>query len=217
MRNTMYSYLVVAVPVDANSLTAAQPLAKDRKVSLDKYTFPLLVVCDADGKQLAVSEFAPLSTEAKLTAFLEKHAPETLDARKILADALARAKKENKRVLVQETATWCGPCQRMSVFLDAQRAVWSKDYVWVKIDERWTHSREVMKGIRKGAEGGIPWHAILDADGRVLATCIDKTGANVGFPGEGPGIAHFIGMFEATAIRLTAGEIAALRKALEKR
>jgi thiol-disulfide isomerase/thioredoxin len=217
MRNTMYSYLVVPVPVEGNSLTAAQPLAKDRKVSLENRKFPLLVVCDADGKQLAISEFAPLSTEAKLTDFLTKHAPETLDARKVLADALARAKKENKRVFVQQTATWCGPCYRLSLFLDAQRAAWSKDYVWVKIDERWTHAAEVMKDIRKGADGGIPWYAILDADGKVLATCNNKAGKNVGFPDEAAGIDHLVGMFKATAIRSTAADIAALRKALEKR
>ena len=120
-------------------------------------------------------------------------------------------------MFVQETATWCGPCYRLSVFLDAQRAVWSKDYLWVKIDQRWTHADEVMKGLRKGAQGGIPWHAILDADGKVLATSNDKSGANVGFPSEGPGIDHFIGMLKATALRLTDHEIASLRKALEKR
>jgi hypothetical protein len=216
MRTLMHSYRVVPVPVEGNSLTAAQPLAKDRKVSLENRKFPLLVVCDADGKQLALSEFAALSTEAKLTDFLTKHAPATLDARKLLADALIRAKKENKRVFIQETATWCGPCYRLSLFLDAQRATWSKDYLWVKIDERWTHAEEVMKGLRKGAAGGIPWYAILDADGKVLATSNDKAGKNVGFPDEAPGIDHLVGMFRATAIRLTADEIASLRKALQK-
>src|SRR5262249_21362247 len=150
----------------------AEDLARHLGVGLEKKAFPLLLVHDGDkrvAEASAAGEDGGVPRDG-LAAFLEKHAPTPLDARQLLADPLARAKKENKRILVQETATWCGPCWSLSRFLDRHRGVWSKDYRWVKIDHRWARATEVMKEIRKGNGGGIPWTAILDADGKVLAT-----------------------------------------------
>ena len=135
----------------------------------------------------------------------------------MLEEALAQARKENKRVLVQETATWCGPCWMLSRFLDKHREVWTKDYIWVKMDHRWTDAHEVMKALRKGADGGVPWTAILDAEGKVLVTSNNKEGSNIGFPGSPEGIDHFTEMLKKSRIRLTDEDIVTLRKALEQR
>jgi hypothetical protein len=95
------------------------------------------------------------------------------------------------------------------------RDVWEKDYVWIKLDSRWANAEAIGKRLRQKAQGGIPWTAILDADGKVLATSNDKEGANIGFPQDPAAIDHFAAMLRATAQRLTAADIAQLTDALE--
>ncbi|MCR9235015.1 MAG: thioredoxin, partial [bacterium] len=132
---------------------------------------------------------------------------------------LKQAKEQNKRVIVQETATWCGPCRLLSLYLDRERKIWERDYIWIKLDHRWTGSSEIMKKIRAGAQGGIPWWAILDADGKILATCNndEEDGQNIGFPSSTSGREHYQKMLEKTAIRLNSMEINELVEALKKK
>jgi len=101
--------------------------------------------------------------------WLRSHIDEPIDARKFLDEILAQAKRKNKRVLVQETATWCGPCHMLPDYPNDNRE-WETDYIWIKMDHRFTGARELMAELRAGASGGIPWFAILDADGKKLAT-----------------------------------------------
>ena len=151
-----------------------------------------------------------------LAAFVKRHAPPALDARKLLDDALAQAKRENKRVLVQETAVWCGPCDRLARFLDQNRALWEKDYIWVPMNIRWSGEAEIMKRLRGEAEGGLPWLAILDADGKVLVTSNKPDdGSNIGYPSDDDSVKHFTHMLKTTAQRMTANDLSGLKSALE--
>jgi hypothetical protein len=63
----------------------------------------------------------------RLLELLRQDLTEPLVATRLLLDARERAAAENKRILIQETATWCGPCHRLSRLLDANRS-WEKDY-----------------------------------------------------------------------------------------
>jgi RNA polymerase sigma factor (sigma-70 family) len=220
MRDTLENYRTLWIATDADRLTAAQPLAKLLRVDLRPEATPVLVVADERGEPVAVLEGATLLRDGRVHGpsvrdFLEARAPARLDAEKLLTDALALARKENKRVLVQETATWCGPCWRLSRFLDRHRDVWEKDYVWIKLDHRWTNAAELGKRLRKDAQGGIPWVAILDSDGKVLTTSNDKEGQNIGFPTDDPAVAHFAAMLRGTAQRLTEAEFTRLVDALQ--
>jgi Thioredoxin-like len=221
LREMLDDFRTLWVSTEGGRLPAAQALAKKLKLELRAGAAPVLVIADERGEKLAVQDTAGLRKDGKLDGaalrqFLQREAPERLDAEKLLADALARAKKENKRVLVQETATWCGPCWRLSRFLDANRELWEKDYLWIKLDHRWDHAIDVAKRLRKGiAQGGIPWTAILDADGKILATSNAKDGQNVGFPSDAAAITHFETMLRTTALRLTPPEIARLAEALK--
>jgi RNA polymerase sigma factor (sigma-70 family) len=219
LRNAMDDFRTLWVATDAARLAAAQPLAKKLGADLRPEAAPVLVVADERGEPVAVLKDGALLRDGKIHGpgvreFLEGKAPERLDADQLLNDALARARKENKRVLVQETATWCGPCWRLSRFLDKHRDVWEKDYLWVKLDHRWKNAAEIAKRLRKGAQGGIPWTAILDADGKVLATGNDKDGQNIGYPTDPAAVAHFAAMLRSTAQRLTAADITRLTEAL---
>ena len=218
-REAFYAYQVVGVPTGGKD---AEALAKRLELTLAKRALPLLVVLGEDGGRVAVAEADALLVAGnvdagKLRAFLDKHAPERLDARKLLADALAVAKKDKKHVIVQETATWCPPCWLLSRYLEAQRGVWEKDFVWVRIDRRWANAQAVMDGMKKGYRGGVPWMAILGADGKLLATSNGADGENVGFPSEKAGIDHFIDMLRKTRSRLSDADVARLRKALTER
>jgi hypothetical protein len=105
----------------------------------------------------------------------------------------------------------------LSRFLDRHRAIWSKDYIWVKLDSRWEHAQEIAKELRQEAEGGIPWVAILDAEGKTLITSNDSEGENIGFPSksEPDGIRHFLKMLRSTSQRMTEDDFQTLQRALE--
>jgi beta-lactamase regulating signal transducer with metallopeptidase domain len=211
----------LAIPTDPAHLEAANQLAATLNVALDgdRSRF-LLVLLDSTGAQVAVSDAAELSdggelSRARFIEWLRKFQPEPLDARKLLNDAMAQATLQNKRILIQETATWCGPCHLLSRFLNANR-VWEQDYIWVKMDHRYTGARELMTELREGASGGIPWFAILDADGKKLATSNELASKeNIGFPSDPNGQAHFEFMLKSTRQRLTDDEISKLISTLK--
>lgn len=222
LRKELYSFLVMAIDTSADKRDAAQELAKTLGKNLDGVHADFsLVITDEQGKPIANADAGSLSTDGKINketilALLKAHTVPTLDAQELLATALKQAKKENKRIIIQETATWCGPCRLLSRFLVKERELWERDYLWIKIDHRWTGSREMMKTMRAGAQGGIPWWAILDQDGKVLVTSNDEEGTNIGFPGEQSGREHFRSMLEKTAIRLTPMDINTLVESLKQ-
>jgi hypothetical protein len=214
-------YRTVAIPTAGPKRESAAALAKELGVELPNDDVPLNVAESVDGKVLGVLSGSNLVTkekeiaEAALLAFVKEHALPRLDGRKLFDDALAQAKRENKRLLIDETAVWCGPCHMLAAFLDKNRAVWEKDYLWIKMDPRWPHAAEIMKSLRGEASGGYPWFAILDSDGKVLATSNKPDGDNIGFPSEPDSVEHFIHMLKTTAQRMADEDFARLKTALE--
>lgn len=225
IRPEIYSFLMMAIADTGKKREAAQALAETLDVKLNPQPgqFELLVF-DTQGKLLARGLQSDLSTDGKvskqkLLKFLKDHQYPTLDARELLDTALKQAKEQNKRVIVQETATWCGPCRLLSLYLDRERKIWERDYIWIKLDHRWTGTREIMEKMRDGAQGGIPWWTILDADGKILVTSNNDQdkGQNIGFPSSSSGRQHFRNMLEKTAIRLNSMEINELVEALKQK
>ncbi len=204
--------------IDGNAAGAAA-LAELLGVEIDAAALPLWRFGDAAGNELGKGAVPRLPDDGgldqpALLELLARHAPALLDARDLLEEALADAARSNRRVIVQETATWCGPCHLLSRYLERFRSTWERDFLWVRIDQRWTGSDEVMDGIQAGKRGGIPWFAILDADANVLATS-DGPEGNIGYPSDADGIAHFMSMLEATRQRLSDDDLAAMRADLE--
>ncbi|MEQ1829573.1 MAG: thioredoxin family protein [Pirellula sp.] len=203
----------MAIPTDNERFEPAKSLATALELpSLKQNGEFLLVVMDYAGKMVAKIDAGQICVDTHLSkprlfAELDKYKTTPLDGRDLLEKAIATATRENKRVLVQETATWCGPCHMLSRLLLANRQ-WEKDYVWVKMDHRWTGAIEIMRGLREGANGGIPWFVILDASGKKLATSnLPDSGNNIGFPSEDYGREHFANMLKATRQRMTDQEI----------
>lgn len=99
---------------------------------------------------------------------------EKADARAQIDAALAAAKKENRRVLIQWGANWCGWCHLLHDFMDDNKEVRRKllyeyDLVMVDIGRR-NKNLALAKRYDVEIEGaGVPFLTVLDADGNVLA------------------------------------------------
>lgn len=215
-------FRIMAIPTDAIGADAAAALAEklDEKLPKDGSVFRI-VICDSVGKKVASAAADDLSKDGSFSRdqfyeLLRNHIPQPLNARQLLEDSLARATRENKRLIIQETATWCAPCLQLSRWLDANR-VWEKDYIWVKMDHRWIGAEEVMGEIRDGAKGGIPWIAILDSDGKKLATSNSlESGDNIGYPSVPEARKHFSHMLNSTRQRMSEADVQSLIEAIDR-
>jgi Protein of unknown function, DUF255 len=172
---------------------------------------PAFVIVDTEGHLVAATTAKQIwpgkTMDAQpLTAFLKQHLPPMPDAQKRLADALVQARRENKHVLVEQSAAWCGWCHVLAKYLDKHRSLVEKDYVWITVDPRFAHGAAVIKQLRPKAQGGIPWMVILDSDGKPLITS-DGPEGNIGYPGEPSGVEHFEKMLRTTARHMSDAEI----------
>ncbi|QDT37659.1 thioredoxin family protein [Stratiformator vulcanicus] len=134
---------------------------------------------------------------APVIAFFKRHRTQAKDASVLLGEAVSKAKAEDKRIFLHESATWCGPCLLLSRFYDKHKKIFDKHFVHVVIDDRWKGSGEVMDSLRE-TRRGIPWIAILDQDRQVLATS-DGPDGNIGFPAGDDGVHHFLEMLRRSA------------------
>ncbi len=91
--------------------------------------------------------------------------------------------------------------------MEDHHATLEKDYVVVKmmegIDE---HVTEALAGLPIKEGDGVPWFAITEPDGAVLAISRGPLG-NIGFPDSVEGARHFRQMLDRTVQRITAEEV----------
>lgn len=98
---------------------------------------------------------------------------ESLDGAKQVADALAIAKRENKHVLLQFGANWCGWCHKLHKLFDTDKAIAAKlqsDYVVVMVDVNKGHNEPTDSKYGHPTQFGLPALVVLDADGKQLTT-----------------------------------------------
>ncbi|HEV3303113.1 MAG TPA: M56 family metallopeptidase, partial [Planctomycetaceae bacterium] len=189
-----------------------------------------LAALDIDGRLVAQTTgrqlFAGKPPTAKpLTKWLASNAPKLPDANRLRAEALAQAKRENKCVLLLETAPGrpAEYCCRMSRYLEENKNLLEKDYVCLKIDIRYANASMVIDRIRdfdaseyyRMDKPSLPWMVILDADGHPAASGTSPRG-NIGVPDTAQETSYFAWMLRATAQRLTDDEITTLVSALNK-
>jgi thiol:disulfide interchange protein len=98
---------------------------------------------------------------------------ESADAARQIADALASAKKENKRVLLQFGANWCGWCHKLHKLFESDADIAAKlkeAYVVVLVDVNKGHNDEINKKYGNPTRFGLPAIVILGPDGKALTT-----------------------------------------------
>ncbi|OHB77905.1 MAG: hypothetical protein A2W31_01945 [Planctomycetes bacterium RBG_16_64_10] len=102
-------------------------------------------------------------------------------------------------------------------FLEANAELFKDDYIVVKLDYSQGMKRVATVARALGWEGarGVPWMAILDADGKELITS-DGPNGNIGYPIAPPEIQHFVTMIETTSQKAPPANISAIARALAK-
>jgi thiol:disulfide interchange protein len=99
---------------------------------------------------------------------------EQADARVDIAAALARAQRENRRVLVQWGANWCGWCVKLHRLCESdadvgQKLLYEYDVVHVDVGQ---FDKHMDLAAQYGAElkaKGLPYLTVLGSDGKVVA------------------------------------------------
>ncbi|MBL9002390.1 MAG: thioredoxin family protein [Phycisphaerae bacterium] len=227
-KEIQYEYVVVHVD-------AGRPRGKnmDLAASLGAEIngFPFLTILDADGKPVAQAETEqfevkgpdgkPKGVEAghdreSLLTFLKNHEAPRQDARAVLDGGLARAKADGKSVFLHFGAPWCVWCHRLEDWMAGPEIapVLAKDLILVKIDtDRMTGGQALLDSMNKLKNGGIPWSAVLDAEGRPV---IDSNGekGNIGYPAAAEEIAHFEVMINKARRNMTPQDVEMLKASL---
>jgi thiol:disulfide interchange protein len=98
---------------------------------------------------------------------------ESADGSQQIAEALALAGKDGKRVLLQFGANWCGWCHKLHSLCETDTDIAARlksDYVVVLIDVNKGHNGEVDAKYGHPTRFGLPVLVVLDAEGKQLTT-----------------------------------------------
>ncbi len=158
-----------AVAYDEKSLLAAGPRELSRHAWLEQDALRVVAITP-DGRELRLQRFDPHTTRADEEAADDAYRADRAAPRaaaplafgKDLTAALASAKRDQKRVLVDFETTWCGPCKLMDelVYGAADVVGAAKDVVCVKVDG--DAARDLVQRYQVAA---YPTILLLDADG----------------------------------------------------
>ena len=155
-------------------------------------------------------------------------APPSAD--QVLAEAKAEAASQHKGIFLIFGASWCGWCRRLEQFnhVPEVSAILDKTFVIVHLTVQ-EHkekaqldnpgAQELMKSL--GGQGGLPFFAFLDGDGKPIVTSNrppegQKGDTNIGFPGEPQEIAWFLTMMRKVVPSLSAGQVQVLEDQIHR-
>ena len=183
--------------------------AKSKDLPVPEVNRVFVAAFDGDGRELGrINLDADAAGSDKLAAaFVQEHAPPVTDAEKKWEQAFAEAKRTNRRVWVRISQRYCGPCFLMARWLDDQKSLLEPDFVLLKIDDvRDIHGPKVAKRLTGGENFGVPFHAIFDADEKMI---VDSNGpaGNIGYPSRFEGMRHLKKMLMESRQSLTVKQI----------
>lgn len=192
---------------------------------------PYLTFLDAEGKILGSASTAPLELPfrlrdrrrkgydpAKVLELLVRYrAPRRL-AEDAYSAAIAQAKAAGKLLFLSFGAVDSEGSGALRGWLESGLVapLLARDFAVVRIDVRRTEGGEELLGcVRSDGGSSLPWFAILDRDGRVLASSEGPDGKNIRFPPDEEGIAHVQRMLRRTATGLAERDLDLLGSTLQ--
>lgn len=118
-----------------------------------------------------LSGCSPHAKDAKGPDIYDTHA----DGEQLIAEALATAQRERKRVLAEFGANWCIWCRRLHALLHTHPEIapyFERNYLLVMIDvdevNGKPHNLKLLERYGDPTTNGIPGLVLLDATGQVL-------------------------------------------------
>jgi thiol-disulfide isomerase/thioredoxin len=112
------------------------------------------------------------ATKAKVNKALGRYRAydDSVDGKKQIADAVAKAKASNKRVLVQFGGNWCVFCKALDELIDGDATLKAlhERYVSIHVDAGSNPALDDVYG--KPYDHGFPVLLVLDGDGALLHT-----------------------------------------------
>ena len=184
-----------------------------------------LIAIDGTGAKIAAQRIrvdGTAATKRRAAEFINRHAPASRDALALLATAQRAARNTGKRLWIIESdrGCRCTPCSDLARWMHDQRALLGKDYVELWLFQHDDHCHEAMEKFypddNQSRDGGTPWFAIAEPDGKVLATSDGPLG-NIGLPSSFEEKRHLKRMLDRTAKRLTPAERQRLIDSLTER
>ncbi|MCA9185366.1 MAG: M56 family metallopeptidase [Pirellulaceae bacterium] len=173
---------------------------------------------DGNGKEIGrkVLTLRDDKADEQAAKFLRQHAPTPADARAKWDAAFAEARLSGRKVMARVGQRYCGPCFRLSRWLDDHRDVLERDYVQLKVDNLLDeHGMELSQRIIGNHENpGVPFVTIFDADQNRLIDSASPTG-NIGFPANARELDHFRTMLMETRSTLAESDVDAVVSAIE--
>lgn len=126
-------------------------------------------IAPAGASQPAATQPAAKAKEKK------KVYDENADAKQQIAAALAKAKKENRRVLIQWGGNWCGWCIKLNDLMTSDASLkkelsYEYDVVHIDAGQPAGKNMDLAKSYNATPDkDGFPFLTVLDADGKVIA------------------------------------------------
>jgi thiol-disulfide isomerase/thioredoxin len=123
----------------------------------------------------AATTAAPTATPSKGPAGTFLYDP-TADARAEVVAAIAAAKADGKRVLIDYGADWCPDCHSLAAVLDspAGLALLDASFHVVRVDVGyWDHNIDVATDYGNAIALGIPSVVVLDGAGTIIGSTAD--------------------------------------------
>lgn len=207
-------YLPITIP--AAQVPFEKPFIEDRQWPQPRAGEVVLIALDGDQKTLATITIDTVElpdAQAAAQKFVVMHRPSLIDAGAGFDEARRRAEREHRRIWVILGGSRCGPCFRMSRWIDRHLTVLEKDFVIFKFIPELDENTQGLIDQIGGQKQSVPYYVLMEPDGTLLATSESLLG-NIGIPESVEGFRHLRSMLEKTARNITAKEIDELIESL---